>query len=56
MPDGEIILQASERRSRGNVFAIMADNHNNGLKITPETSIAWRSDGSRHGGCYVVEV
>jgi len=39
-----------ERRSRGNVFAIMAGNHNNGLEITPETSIPqWHGDQMDHG-------
>jgi hypothetical protein len=39
MPEGKIIPQAAERRSRGNVFAIMSGNQRNGLEITPETAI-----------------
>ena len=50
MPDGEIFPQAPERRSRGNVFAIMAGNHNNGLKITPETSVPqWHGEQMDNG-------
>jgi len=39
MPDGKIIPRSPEKRSRGNVFAIMSGNQKNGLKITPDTSI-----------------
>ncbi|MGD9020203.1 MAG: DUF222 domain-containing protein [Lysobacterales bacterium] len=44
MPGGEPIPQVPEKRSRGNVFAIMSGNHKNGLQITPETPIP-RWDG-----------
>jgi hypothetical protein len=39
MPDGKVIPQAAEKRSRGNVFAIMSGNQWNGLEITPKTPI-----------------
>jgi len=50
MPGGKVIPEAPERRSRGNVFAIMSNNQKNGLKITPETSIPqWYGDKMDHG-------
>jgi hypothetical protein len=39
MPGGKVIPRAGERRSRGNVFAIMAGNYKRGLEITAETSV-----------------
>jgi hypothetical protein len=39
MPDGRVIPEVPEKRSRGNVFALMLANQKNGLKITPETAI-----------------
>ena len=49
MPDGEVIPRAGERRSRGNVFAILSGNQKNGLRITPETSIPrWHGERMDH--------
>jgi hypothetical protein len=49
MPNGEIIPQAPEKRSRGNVFAIMSTNRRNGLEITPETPIPqWHGEKMDH--------
>ncbi|MGD9265402.1 MAG: DUF222 domain-containing protein [Lysobacterales bacterium] len=39
MPDGRVIPEVPEKRSRGNVFAVMSGNQKNGLEITPETAI-----------------
>jgi len=39
MPDGSIIPQGPEMRSRGNVFALITDNQKSGLNITPETAV-----------------
>jgi hypothetical protein len=45
LPDGEIIPNGPDARSRGNVMVVRSKNCKNGLKITPETSIPeW------HGG------
>ena len=64
MPDGKVIPQGPEKRSRGkevrsgtdreaglgHVFAIMSGNHKNGLNITPETSIPqWHGEQMDHG-------
>lgn len=49
-PDGKIIPQGQEKRSRGNVVAIKLKNRDNGLKITPDTSIPeWYGDQMDHG-------
>ncbi len=39
LPDGKIIPQGPDTRSRGNVVSIKLKNRRNGLKITPNTSI-----------------
>jgi hypothetical protein len=39
LPDGKVIPQGPEMRSRGNVFAITSHNHKMGLNITSETPI-----------------
>ena len=39
LPDGRIIPQGPDTRSRGNVVSIKLKNRRNGLKITPKTSI-----------------
>ncbi len=50
LPSGKTISQASEKRSRGNVFVIMSGNQRNGLDITPDTSIPqWYGDKMDHG-------
>jgi hypothetical protein len=50
MPNGKVIPQAPEMRSRGNVFAITSNNHKNGLKITPGTPIPqWHGEQMDHG-------
>ncbi|MFC1778108.1 hypothetical protein ACFL3I_12340, partial [Pseudomonadota bacterium] len=38
-PDGKIIPQGPDGRSRGNVFEITSRNREKGLKITPDTAI-----------------
>jgi len=49
MPNGKVIPQAPEMRSRGNVFALMTDNQKNGLEITPATSIPlWHGEQMDH--------
>ena len=43
--DGEVIPQAPQKRSRGNVFALINHNDKAGLDITPETTIPdWYGD------------
>jgi hypothetical protein len=50
LPNGQIISQGPDRRSRGNVFAITSANRKNGLKITPETSVPqWYGDKMDNG-------
>jgi hypothetical protein len=50
MPDGKIIPQGPDTRSRGNVFAITSGNHKNGLKITPGTAIPrWHGEQMDYG-------
>lgn len=45
LPDGKIIPQGPDGRSRGNVIAIKSTNHKNGLEITPDTAIPqWYGD------------
>ena len=45
LPDGKIIPQGPDGRSRGNVIEITSGNRENGLKITPDTSIPqWYGD------------
>lgn len=39
LPDGTVIPQTPETRSRGNVFALLAGNQKSGLNITPETAV-----------------
>jgi len=39
LPDGTVIPQAPETRSRGNVFALIAGHQKSGLNITPETPV-----------------
>ena len=39
LPDGRVIPQGPETRSRGNVFAITSANQKNGLNITSETPV-----------------
>jgi hypothetical protein len=49
MPDGKVIPQAAEKRSRGNVFAIMSTNRRNGLEIAPQTPIPrWHGERMDH--------
>jgi hypothetical protein len=50
LPNGQIISQGPDRRSRGNVFALTSANRKNGLKITPETSVPqWYGDKMDNG-------
>jgi len=50
LPSGKIIPQGPETRSRGNVFAITSNNYNNGLSITPETSVPeWHGEQMDNG-------
>ena len=50
LPGGKIIPQGPDTRSRGNVFAIMSNNHKNGLKITPGTAIPqWHGEQMDNG-------
>jgi hypothetical protein len=50
LPDGKIIPQGPDTRSRGNVVSIKMRNRKNGLKITPDTSIPeWYGDPMDHG-------
>lgn len=42
--------QAPERRSRGNVFAVMSGNQKNGLEITAETAVPlWGGEKMDYG-------
>ncbi len=50
LPDGKTIPQGPDSRSRGNVVTLKLKNLNNGLKISPETSIPeWYGDPMDHG-------
>ena len=50
LPSGKIIPQGPETRSRGNVFAITSNHYNNGLSITPETSVPeWHGEQMDNG-------
>lgn len=53
LPDGKIIPQGPDTRSRGNVFAITSGNRKNGLNITPETSIPQWHGEQMHDGVAV---
>ena len=49
LPDGKIIPEGPERRSRGNINAIKSRNRKNGLQITPATAIPqWYGDAMDH--------
>ena len=39
LPDGTTLPQSGQKRSRGNVFALQAQNQKSGLIITPETPV-----------------
>jgi len=50
LPNGKIIPQGPDTRSRGNVFAIKSRNFENGVLITPETSVPdWYGDQMDYG-------
>ena len=50
LPDGKIIPQGPDTRSRGNVFAIRTKNHENGLEITSQTAVPnWGGEQMDHG-------
>jgi hypothetical protein len=50
MPDGKVIPEGPEKRSRGNVFAVMSGNQKKGLEITPETLIPqWHGERIDYG-------
>jgi hypothetical protein len=50
LPDGMVIPQAPEMRSRGNVFTLMSNNHMSGLNITPGTAIPqWHGEQMDYG-------
>jgi hypothetical protein len=50
LPNGKIIPQGPNGRSRGNVFDITSRNRSNGLKITPDTAVPqWYGDQMDHG-------
>ena len=50
LPDGEIIPQGPDTRSRGNVVSIKLKNRRNGLNITPKTSIPrWHGEQMDNG-------
>ena len=48
-PDGEVIPQAPEARSRGNVIHIQRANRRHGLNITPQTPVPhWHGEQMNH--------
>jgi len=50
LPDGKIIPQGPDGRSRGNVVSIKLKNRRNGLNITPKTSIPrWHGEQMDNG-------
>ncbi len=50
LPDGKLIPQGPDGRSRGNVVSIKLKNRRNGLKITPNTSIPdWHGEVMDNG-------
>jgi hypothetical protein len=50
LPDGKIIPEVPETRSRGNVVEIKSINRKNGLEITAATAIPqWYGDTMDHG-------
>ena len=50
LPDGKVIPQGPDTRSRGNVFAITSANQKNDVEITPDTAVPqWHGEKMDHG-------
>jgi hypothetical protein len=50
LPDGKVIPQGPDTRSRGNVLTLMSGNHKSGLHITPETAVPqWHGEQMDNG-------